>query len=240
MKHYPFTFLKIMGLIAVLSTLLLLSLSFFKNDFAWELKDENSGLINATRDIIADFYANRSNYLNFIESCSTERNSLIIENYKTISKLNYKRTHNIFFVDNAESFKKILAIMNTETFFYQGYYLVVLTRSSENHVQEIREIFKFCWENKLTRVSLLVSESKDSSSASLYTYLKKDFVGTLNRSLSAASQRTNFLIMNFSHRKLEITRDVLSELEHSWLNHFLFSQKAITESLFTKKSKENF
>jgi hypothetical protein len=148
--------------------LLFLSLSFFKNGFAWELKDENSGLINGTRDIFAHFYANRSNNLNFIESYSTEesmrntkdiidgiaaqiedRNSLIIENYKTVSKLNYKRTHNIFFmipetekplktplniffVYNAKSFKKILAIMNTETFFYQGYYLLVLTKSEEN------------------------------------------------------------------------------------------------------------
>ncbi len=46
--------------------------------------------------------------------------------------------------------------------------------------------------------------------------------------------------MNFSHRKLEITMDAPLELEHSWLNHFSFCQKAITESLFTKESKENF
>jgi hypothetical protein len=125
---------------------------------AFEINDgKNAGLINASREIITRFYATKSNDLNFVEAFSSEKSmrntkdiidgimaqtdgeiSIIIERYDLIKKLSYKRTHNIFFVDNAESFKKILTIMNTKTLFYQGYYLLVLTKSSKNQVQEIK------------------------------------------------------------------------------------------------------
>ncbi len=186
---------------------------------AFEINDgKNAGLINASREIITRFYATKSNDLNFVEAYSTEKSmrnskdiidgimaqtdgeiSIIIERYDLIKKLNYKRTHNIFFVDNAESFRKILAIMNTQTFFYQGYYLVVLTTNSKNRLQEIKKIFKLCWKNKLTRVSLLVGDSKDNSKALLYTYFpfKGGFCGNTDPIIISRFAKNKFSHYDF-------------------------------------------
>ncbi|KAG4066326.1 hypothetical protein HA402_000550 [Bradysia odoriphaga] len=97
--------------------------------------------------------------------------TFVIENCTTAVYQNYRRSYNLFVVDNYVGFRRIYDQLSPEVFDYSGYYTIVLVESNIESSQEtINRILSNCWALYITNVHILASTLRESEELYLYTY----------------------------------------------------------------------
>ena len=142
------------------------------------LQASNNDLLKAADEIISRSFKSNAVTINFIISLSDEtkreRNVLInnliarcdvvyIENAEVITQRH--RLYNVIFIDNFESFLRLIRQMSANTFVIDGYYLMIFV---EGELEEMPQITKCLWSIFIHNVGFLV-ETK--TGLSLLTFL---------------------------------------------------------------------
>ncbi|XP_065072764.1 uncharacterized protein LOC135697105 [Ochlerotatus camptorhynchus] len=169
----------------ILSLVLPLSKAF---NWTATLCPAQSPLIDATIAIINQFFTAESDHLYFRRRATDKRNVLI--QYDLISEilprieleilvqletiqaqvLNQSRIHNVFFVDDYEAFGQISDKMRIRTYDYTGYFLVIVTDSSENSFNTVQQIMDELWSHYAVNVAVLLTYKDAPGMAYYYTF----------------------------------------------------------------------
>lgn len=145
-------------------------------------------LIEAVTSVITNYFMKRTSTLNFCSASSglyekavtqdlinrvidkVDTNIIIqLQDFTHIKQMKTPRTHNVFFIDNYESFRSLFGAMKPENFEYQGYYLVVITDYYKSQLSGVKSILSDFWNIFIVNVNIL-TKSEDGRSAQLYTY----------------------------------------------------------------------
>ena len=145
-------------------------------------------LTKAVSSVITNYFMKRTSTINFCSASSGLDKKLItqdliskiiekvdtdiiiqLEDFTHIHKMKTPRTHNVFFVDNYESFRNLFDKLQPENFDYQGYYLVVLTEYYKSQLPGVKSILTDFWNIFIVNVNIII-KSEDGRLAQLYTY----------------------------------------------------------------------
>lgn len=148
----------------------------------------SSALSQSVTDVILNYYVNESSTVNIIHESSNSKgeenlqdliNEVLyqvktktiveLEDYKNIRD-NRKKSYNVIFCDSSESFEKIFLKMDSEQFDYQGIYLFVLSKRTENVYEVMAKIFESLWSRLITNANILWQPAESESEALMYTF----------------------------------------------------------------------
>lgn len=145
-------------------------------------------LTEAVSSVITNYFMKRTSTIHFCSASSgldekaitQDLISKIIEKLDTdiviqlaefahIQKMKTPRTHNVFFVDNYESFRNLFGKLQPENFEFQGYYVVVITEYYKSQLSGVKSILTDLWNIFIVNVNIFV-KSEDGRLAQIYTY----------------------------------------------------------------------
>lgn len=181
---------KVMNCVVLVYFLLLCQQSNgLKKDFA--MPNYGNALSRALVEIIEKFYMERTKTLN-IYHASIDHNDMNLninldtmnevlyqvrsriivqlEGYQDFQITNRKRVYNIFFVDSYESFWNIFRLMSPFYFEYQGFYIIALTRYSDQQYETMMNIFQHLWAEYIINVNIIWLAPENDNEAIMYTY----------------------------------------------------------------------
>jgi hypothetical protein len=160
-----------------------------QNDFA--MPQYGNALTRALVEIIEGYYMNNTKTLNLYHA-SIEHDDKNLENnldtlneilYQVRSKIvvqlegyldfkntNRKRVYNIIFVDSFESFYNVFRLMSPFYFEYQGFYIIALTRYSDQQYEIMMNIFQLLWAEYIINVNIIWLAPENDNEAIMYTY----------------------------------------------------------------------
>lgn len=156
-------------------------------DFAMPIY--GSAMTQAVTDVISNFYTDKSTTVNFFYALEPEtdkhevenvineilyllHNTIVvqIEEYSHIKQSNDKKWHNIIFCDTYESFSKVFTKMDPESFEYQGYYLIAISRYNDGIYEMMKKIFADLWIQHITNVNILWMLPENYDEVLMWTY----------------------------------------------------------------------
>lgn len=146
----------------------------------------NETIVKTVVEIISKFYEKRSSTLDFIKCSENSESSLVtddivgkimeqtelsilLEDCKDIRITGRRKFFNFYFVDSHNSFRRIFKKMTTGRFNFQGYYLIVMTKSfDENQVQT--RILEDLWSSYIVNVNVVQMSTRSKDQCDLFTY----------------------------------------------------------------------
>lgn len=156
------------------------------SDFA--MPKYSSALTAAITNIVYKFYVNESRTINIIYSFTDENsydghrdmiNEVIyqltdvvvqLEDDSSIKNFRGKKEHNIIFCDTFESFHNIFIQMRTDNFEFQGYFLIAISKYSENLYEIMSKIFESLWSLQIINANILWMPPENEEESMMYTY----------------------------------------------------------------------
>ncbi|CAG9797468.1 unnamed protein product [Chironomus riparius] len=148
----------------------------------------SSAMSQAVVDYILNFYCNTSSTLNIYHISQSEymNNNLDVMNEilyhvktKIVTQIDSlmdlkisikKEVSNLIFVDSLESFKIITEQLEYDNFEYQGYYLILLTKYSNDIYMWMLKMFEALWSKKIINVNILFMLPENTNDAYMFTY----------------------------------------------------------------------
>lgn len=152
-----------------------------------EIKSRNKAITKTVGEIISSFYLRTTSVLDFT-SCSSDYESsvvtddiisgilrqidstvaVLLEECGAIKKTDWKKVYNVFFVDSYDSFHKLFAHMTPEDYYYQGYYLIVLTQHFDGN--NIKMMFEDMWSNYIINSNIVQLSAENQDECEVITY----------------------------------------------------------------------
>ena len=148
--------------------------------------EHENAITSAVLEIISDFFVKQTSDISFTYSAIDENSSYFmletIEDILIKLDSNFlitlqhatevlsgigKKIHNIIYVDDFESFLKVLHHSTQDFYDYQGYYLVVLTNYDSI---AIKKIFEILWSYYIVNVNIITKENEYTDEALMFTY----------------------------------------------------------------------
>lgn len=148
-----------------------------------------SAMTRAISDVISNFYRDKSKTVNFFHASELEadksfignvidevlyhlHNSIIvqIEEHFHIQKSSDKKFHNIIFCDTYESFSNIFSKIEPESFEFQGFYLIAISKYSDGIYAMMKKIFAEMWVKHITNVDILWMLPENYDEVLMWTY----------------------------------------------------------------------
>lgn len=148
-----------------------------------------SALTEAVTDVIIKFYERESLTVNMIHASNDEEDSerlqdiidevlyllgdkvvVQLEEYSNIKKSKRKKEHVIIFCDEYESFQNVLDKINPDIFEYQGFFLIVISKYSDDLYKAMTGIFESLWSCQIINVNIMWMPAQNQREVMLYTY----------------------------------------------------------------------
>jgi hypothetical protein len=170
--------------------LLLLTIIHSANgEFAFEMPNYGSALTEAVVDIVTNFYMNKSTTVNIFHASKSDvgldeiedvmneifyllKDKIVvqIEEYSQMKISKDKKWHNIMFCDSYESFMKIFSKMDPESFEYQGFYLIAISKYNDGIYEMMNKIFEALWIQQIVNVNIVWMPSENYREVLMWTY----------------------------------------------------------------------
>lgn len=156
---------------------------------SFKMPTYGSALVEAITDIIVKFYKDKSRTVNIVHAFNYDKDSeqledsideflyllkdeaiVQLEDYSSLKISKRKRIHNIIFCDGYESFENVFNKIDPDIFEYQGFYLIVIAKYSNDLYKTMSKIFESMWSLKIINVDVLWMPAEIQHEAMLYTF----------------------------------------------------------------------
>lgn len=165
-----------------------ISASYGSYNFTDSITPKPKPLVEASIAMIRQFFVPESNHI-YIRRRASNPSSIFVqrdivdqlaahsephikvqlETYQA-KVLEQLRAFNVFLVDDYNAFGKISDGMKVRTYNYNGFFMVIVSDSSENSVSTVQRIMDELWTHYIVNVAILITYEYAPNKAYCYTY----------------------------------------------------------------------